>query len=162
MAVARLVEEGAIVNRIAQTSSSIRRVRLFSAPITLDPLAVAPERAGSEATYSPSDSCTLAEYVVPPTVVEKLASCISSAALLLALAPPEACPEALEAGTAVLAELVVAAPVVAWADFAGTAPAGIEAALTGAATGFNTRGAELLDEIALINMAGSPHGRRSA
>jgi hypothetical protein len=73
---------------VVQTSSLMRMARLFSAAISLDPVAVAPESVGSEATYSPSDSETLPEYCFPSTVVEKLVTCISWATLLPALAPP--------------------------------------------------------------------------
>ena len=79
----------------------MRTVRLFSASMRLDPLAVAPERLETEATYSPSNSSTLPEYCVPATVVEKPVSCISAAALPLALAPPEAASRPLQTGAAV-------------------------------------------------------------
>jgi hypothetical protein len=48
----------------------MRLLRLFSAAVMLDPLAVAPERPETEAVYSPPDSSTLPEYCFPPTVVE--------------------------------------------------------------------------------------------
>jgi hypothetical protein len=71
---------------VLQTSSSILILRLFSAAVTLEPVAVAPERFETEAVYSPPDSSTLPEYCFPPTVVEYPETSISSAVALLA--PP--------------------------------------------------------------------------
>jgi tetratricopeptide (TPR) repeat protein len=56
--------------QIAQTSSSMRLLRAFSAASRLDPVAVAPARLETEAVYCPLDSDTLPEYCLPPTVVE--------------------------------------------------------------------------------------------
>jgi hypothetical protein len=128
----------------------MRVVRLFSAAIRLDPLAVAPERVETEATYSPPDSSTLPEYCVPATVVEKLVSCISSAALPPALAPQE------EWLCLLLAAVVLAVFAAAVVDVAGVDAVGEEVAFGGAAaTGFSTVKLEARDEIALISMAQS-------
>lgn len=117
----------------------MRMVRLFSAEMRLEPLAIAPERLPTEATYSPPDSVTLPEYRVPATVVEKLLSCISTAALLLALVPPDACPNPLRAGAAVLEALLAGALEAGVAGAAGAFAVGIEAAFAGAAaTGLKT------------------------
>jgi hypothetical protein len=51
------------------TNSLMRVVKLFSADVTLDPLALAPAKPLTVAVYSPSDSSTLPEYCLPPTVV---------------------------------------------------------------------------------------------
>jgi hypothetical protein len=85
--------------------------------------------------------------------------------VLLALAAPEEWPCALVAGAAVLALLVedvlVAAVMV---DVAEAAEVDDDvAAFDGAAAiGFNTVGLEMLDEMALINIAHSSHGKRSS
>jgi len=49
------------VSVIGQTSASILILRLFSADWTLDPLALAPGRFPTEATYVPPDSSKLPE-----------------------------------------------------------------------------------------------------
>jgi hypothetical protein len=67
----------------------MRVVRLFSAAVALEPVALAtPE---TEAVYSPSDSLTLPEYCLPATVVLKLVAAASTSctALLLLLPPPD-------------------------------------------------------------------------
>jgi hypothetical protein len=132
----------------------MRTVRLFSAAMRLDPLAVAPERVATVATYLPFDSSTLPEYCVPPTVVEKLVCCISSAALLLALAPPEAWPEPLRAGATALAVLAAEALEAIVLDAAGVVAFDAAAAFTGAAaTGFKTIMREEVGAIADISIA---------
>jgi hypothetical protein len=137
----------------AQTSSSMRIVRLFSAAIALDPDAVAPERLGSEATYSPFDSETMPEYCFPAMVVEKLVSCICWAALLLALTPPprEAWLCSVRAGAGALGVEVLED---AAAGVGGAVLVDFAAALIGAAiTGLKSVLLVVLDVIGVIVIA---------
>jgi hypothetical protein len=129
---------------------------LFSAELALDPLALAPVRLATVATYSPSDSCTLPEYDLPPTVVEKLVSCIScTAALLLAPPPPPAeWLEELRAGAGVLVvEAFVVDALLAALGVDVVDEAAVERAAT---TGFRTCVLELPDEIAPMSMVLTP------
>jgi hypothetical protein len=97
---------------INQTISSMRVVRLFSAAVALEPVAVAPAKPETVAVYSPSDSLTLPEYCLPATVVLKLvAASTSSAAALLPLAPPDE--EEPERDDVVVEMVVLAAEVLA-------------------------------------------------
>jgi hypothetical protein len=90
---------------------------------------------------------------VPATVVEKLVSCISSAALL-SLAPPEAWAFPLREG---VAELAVAELEAGVADAADAVAVDLAAGLIGvAAAGFKTVMLDEWDEIAVINMVLPP------
>lgn len=137
----------------------MRLLRLFSAAVMLDPVAVAPERVETEAVYCPFDSCTLPEYCLPCTVVEKLvAACISSTALLPPPPPPpperEVLADEVVADEAVLAESVMddALAVVDKADG--------EAAVDRLTdTGFNSVAVEAVDEMLRICMALPPEVR---
>ena len=133
----------------------MRVVRLFSADVSLEPVALAPATPETEAVYSPSDSLTLPEYCLPSTVVEKLlaAEISSDALLLLLLLPP---PPELEC-EAVL-ELVVLAVVVlavAWVASEAVVEVVDEVAVDLAVdTGFSTVKLDALDidEIEPISM----------
>jgi hypothetical protein len=124
----------------------------------LDPVAVAPERVETEAVYCPFDSCTLPEYCLPCTVVEKLVVCISSAALLL-LPPPPPPPEREVFADEVVVDAVLVEAVLDDA-LAVVDEAGVEAAVDRlTATGFSTVAVEAADEMLRICMALPPELR---
>ncbi len=133
----------------------MRRLRLFSAASTLDPVAVAPDTEETVAVYSPSDSSTLPEYCLPATVVEKLvAASISSVALLL-LAPPPPPDEKEPERDVWLADAVVAEDVLedVWVEAEDAVEADDEVVFAWlTATGFNTWVVETLDGIEPTNM----------
>jgi hypothetical protein len=123
-------------------------------------LAVALGRLETEAVYCPPDSSTLAEYCLPPTVIEKLVACIS-AALPLLLPPPPPEREAWECvvwADEVMADEAVLVEAVLGDALAGVDEADCEAAVDLlAATGFNTVGVEAADEMLRICMALPPN-----
>jgi hypothetical protein len=123
----------------------MRVVRLFSAAVALEPVALAPAKPETAAVYSPSDSSTLPEYCLPSTVVEKLvaASTSCTAALLLPPPPPELeCDVVVE--VVALAVVLVAA---VWVASEAVAVVVEEVAVDLAVdTGFNTVRLDALDE----------------
>jgi hypothetical protein len=134
----------------------MRVVRLFSAAVALEPEADAPETPEAEAVYSPSDSCTLPEYCLPLTVVEKLVAAVTSSTTAALLPPPPPPPElvcavlvvvVLSLAVYVLAATVVEDVVVAEEEVA------VDLAVV---TGFNTVRLEALDEIEPISMIFPP------
>lgn len=135
--------------RITQTISSMRVVRLFSAAITLDPVAVAPAMPETEAVYSPSDSSTLPEYCFPPTVVVKLVAA-STSSISTALPPPPPDEEELERDAVVeVVELDNVLVDAASVEDDDAVVFGEDAAVDLAVdTGFNTVKPDALDEIA--------------
>jgi hypothetical protein len=127
----------------------------------LDPVAVAPERVETEAVYCPFDSCTLPEYCLPCTVVEKLVACFtSSAALLLPPPPPPPEREVFVDEVVVEAVLAASAPDDALAEDDEADDEAVVDRLTD--TGFNTVAVEAVDEMLRICMTLSPELRSTS